>query len=309
MHRSHASELEAANVTAQPIGSQNVRARETPVSGAQGTSPRRPGPLDGLSFAVAITAASRMLLLRDRLRGRVRILARGEPLPLGSSRHRLTSGRARLDAVFAGPVTEPATAAVLICHGIAETVDHWLGVQRLLAEHGVASLVFDYAGYGRSTGTVHWAQFENDAVAAFAQLQALTPDLQPSILGFSMGSGVAAAVVDRISPRHLILCAAFTSFQAATCAVGVPKRFASAAPPIWNTAESLRRGSLPPLIVHGGRDRLFPQEMASELAAGCGASAELVIVPAQGHSEPFYRPQLSYWGHVVRRLVSGAGRR
>ena len=264
----------------------------------------RPGVLDGLSFTVAVTAASRVLILRDRLRGKLRRGAFRRQLRGTISRHTIPSRNARLDAVLATPEMEPTRAAVLICHGIAETVDHWIAVQSLLADHGVASLVFDYAGYGRSTGTVRWDQCEADAVAAFEWLQTLSPALPPSLLGFSMGSGVAAAIMDRISPKHLVLCAAFTSFQAATCAVGLPKRFACAAPPIWNTLEALRRCPSPPLIVHGERDGLFPQQMAADLAACCGASAELVIVPNQRHSEPFYEPRLSYWQHVIRRLIA-----
>ncbi len=268
---------------------------------------RRPGFLDGLSFTVAITVASRTLLLRDRLKGKVRKGRFSENSRRAVSKHAIASGRESLDAIFVRPAGEPARATLLICHGIAEIVDHWLAVQNLLAEHGIASLVFDYAGYGRSTGTVRWDQCENDAVAAFELLRALAPALQPSVLGFSMGTGVAAAILDRVSPKHLVLCGAFTSFQAAACAIGVPKRFASAVPPIWNTLESLRCCPSPPLIVHCEQDRLFPRQMASDLAACCETSAELVIVPNHGHSEPFYTPRLSYWGAVIRRVVSGIG--
>jgi uncharacterized protein len=264
---------------------------------------RRPGLLDGLSFTVAVMVASRTLILRDRLLRRVRPNRLGVDSGQSSSRHSVVSGRRVLDAVFVTPYGDSARATLLICHGIGETVDHWFSVQHLLAEHGVASLVFDYAGYGRSTGTAHWKQCEDDAIAAFELLGKLTPTLRPSILGFSMGSGVAAAIIDRISPKHLILCAAFTSFQAAACAIGLPKSLAFVVPPIWNTLESLRSCTLPALIVYGGRDRLFPQQMASDLATCCGTPAELVIVPDQEHNEPFYRPHFSYWSNIIRRLV------
>ncbi len=265
---------------------------------------RRPGFLDGLSFTLAVMVASRTLILRDRFLKRVRPARLGEDSGHSASRHSIVSGSRILDAIFVAPAREPVRAALLICHGIGETVDHWFAVQHLLAEQGVASLVFDYAGYGRSTGAVRWDQCENDAIAAFGQLQALVPALQPSILGFSMGSGVAAAILDRIAPKHLILCAAFTSFQAAACVIGLPKWLAFVAPPIWNTLESLRSCTSPVLIVHGGRDRLFPQKMASDLAFCCGSFAELVIVPDQRHNEPFYNPQLSYWNYVVCRLLA-----
>jgi uncharacterized protein len=265
---------------------------------------RRPGFLDGLSFTVAVTVASRVMILRDRLLRRIGNLQFCDVPGLKVSRHSISSGQEVLNAVFVMPAEESARAALLICHGIGETVDHWLAAQHLLAEQGIASLVFDYAGYGRSTGTVRWEHCENDAVAAFELLLELAPALQPSILGFSMGSGIAAAIMDRISPTHLILCAAFTSFQAAACAVGLPNRLAFVAPPIWNSLECLRRCPSPLLIIHGGRDRLFPQQMASDLAACCETPAELVIVAGQRHNEPSFRPHLSYWGNIIRRLVS-----
>jgi len=264
---------------------------------------RRPGFLDGLSFTVAVTAASRIMILRDRLLRRVSTRRLSDAPGQSVSRHSISSGRELLDAAFVMPAGESPRAALLICHGIGETIDHWLAVQHLLAEQGIASLVFDYAGYGRSTGTVRWEQCEVDAVAAFELLRSLAPALQPSVLGFSMGSGIAAAIMDRISPKHLVLCAAFTSFQAATCAVGLPKRLAFVAPPIWNTSECLRRCPSPPLIIHGGGDRLFPQQMALDLAARCQPSAEFVIVANQRHNEPFRRPHLSYWGNIIRRLT------
>lgn len=264
---------------------------------------QRPGVFDEFSFTIAVTAASKILLLRDRILGKVPAQAPAAAAHCLVSRHVVTSGRARLDAVFTRPRSTPR-AAVLICHGIAETVGHWRAVQLLLADHGVASLVFDYAGYGESTGTVRWRQCEADAVAAFEYLQALVPDIHPSILGFSLGSGIAAAILGRTLPRCLILCAAFTSFQDATCAVlGLPKRFAGAVPPIWNTHKSLHACTTPSLIVHGALDRLFSEQMALDLAAGCGTTARLVVMPGVHHSEPFYKPHLSYWSHVIRRLV------
>ena len=46
-----------------------------------------------------------------------------------------------LDAVLVTPDANGARASLLICHGIGETVEHWLAVQQLLAANGVASLV------------------------------------------------------------------------------------------------------------------------------------------------------------------------
>ena len=256
------------------------------------------------AFTVAITFISRVIALRDRLTG----WKESDWQPAASddsiARHVIVSGSNCLDAVFARPAQGFARASVLICHGIGETVEYWLSVQRLLAENGVASLVFDYSGYGKSTGTIDWRQCEEDAVAAFRFLQQQTPEMPVSLLGFSMGSGIAAAITPRVEAHRLVLCAAFTSFRDAAHALGVPRAVSRGVPPIWRAEESLRDCSLPVLVVHGDRDRLFPVQMASKLASCCGKDTELIIVPNLGHNQPYSRPEVSYWGPIVAWLIS-----
>ena len=264
---------------------------------------QRSEAIDNLAFTAAVTVASRSLFLRDKILGRMKPAPLKDPR-LEISRHTIASDNQLLDAVFVAPASGPVRAAVLLCHGIGETVDHWFEVQKLLADDGVASLVFDYAGYGKSSGRIRWKQCEEDTIKAFDKLKALLPKIPVSLLGFSLGSGIAAAVLDSISPQKLILCSSFTSFQAATCSVGWPHGLSFLAPPIWDTESSLRRCSLPVLILHCENDRLFPTPMASDLAASCRTQAKLVIVSDQKHNDPFYRPQRRYWNHVVSMLVS-----
>lgn len=264
----------------------------------------RSGLVDNLAFTAVVTAASRVLILRDRLLGRVNRAPLEDHSCFEISKRRITSGKRLLDAVYVAPAREPVRASVLLCHGIGETVDHWFGVQTLLAAQGLASLVFDYTGYGKSTGCIRWKQCEEDAIEAFGALKALLPDTPASMLGFSLGSGIAAAVLDYVSPQKLILCSSFTSFQAAACCTGLPRGLSFLAPPIWNTEESLRRSSLPVLVLHCEKDRLFPTLMASNLAAACKERAKLVIVSNQRHNDPYYRPHSQFWDHVVSILVS-----
>jgi hypothetical protein len=251
------------------------------------------------SFAVAIACIGRLLDFRDRVLG----WAKSGRIPAGigerASLHAIPSGANRLAAVFVEPASRPALAAVLLCHGIGETVEQWFGVQQLLAAHGVASLVFDYSGYGRSTGRPNWDQLELDAIASFAALQEFAPRLPHSVLGFSLGSGVAAATINRLGAHRLILCEAFTSFRDAAAATLVPAPLAALVPPIWHAQRPLSTCKLPVLIVHGERDRIFPIAMANDLAAYCSPKAKIVVVPGTAHNQPFRRPHLSYWGPII----------
>ncbi|MGC2298027.1 MAG: alpha/beta fold hydrolase, partial [Acidobacteriaceae bacterium] len=159
------------------------------------------------SFTIALTAISRMLLLRDRVLGRLRPVVEGAGPEATVERHRIASGKNVLDAVWVRPTAAPVRAVVLVCHGIGETVEHWVPVQELLAADGAASLVFDYSGYGRSSGRIEAAQCECDAIAAFEYLEGLAPGASIAVLGFSLGSGIAAAVMRRVRANRLVLCA------------------------------------------------------------------------------------------------------
>jgi pimeloyl-ACP methyl ester carboxylesterase len=226
-----------------------------------------------------------------------------ETAGLGVSRHAIQSGRNVLDAVLVRPESSAAQASLLICHGIGETVELWQDVQQLLAASGVASLVFDYSGYGRSGGFFNASQSEKDAVAAFHCLDGLTAPLPVAIFGMSLGSGIAAEVIGKVPAHRLVLCGAFTSLRKAAVSAGIPQVFQFGVPAIWDTEDALRRCSVPVLVVHGEKDRLFPVSMAEQLAASCASPCELVIVPNVSHADPFYHPQRSYWGSIVARFL------
>lgn len=256
-------------------------------------------PLRNLIFNIAINGSARVLVARDRLLGRIGRDLRIDASDTRVSRHAISSGRNLLDAVLVRPESGPAQASLLISHGIGETVQHWVPVQRLLAARGVVSLVFDYCGYGRSTGFFSASQAEQDVAAAFNCLHGLAAPLPVSMLGFSLGSGPSIAMLEKLDVDRLVLCAAYTSMRKGAVSVGIPRVFAGAVPPIWDAAVALPTCRKPVLVVHGERDRLFPVRMAEQLAGSCSPLAGLIIVPGLKHNEPFSRPTAAYWGLIA----------
>jgi alpha/beta superfamily hydrolase len=201
------------------------------------------------------------------------------------------------------PADNPVLASVLICHGIGETAEQWSGVQRLLAHRGVASLVFDYCGYGRSAGWFSAGRAEEDALSACGCLRALTPAAPISLLGFSLGSGVAGAVVRQLPVHRLILCAAFSSLREAAIRGGLPAFLSWLVPNIWRTADTLPESEIK-VLVQGERDSLFPVAMAESLARACGERGRLVVAAGLTHDDPYHRPEASYWDLVADEVVT-----
>ncbi len=252
-------------------------------------------------FSAGVSWVAGAMVLRDVLLGRIKP-GRGVAV---SERVGIASGRRRLDAVWARPASNAdVRAAILICHGIGEVVDHWARAQDLLAENGVASLVFNYAGCGRSRGRLSARQCERDAQAAFRWLRERMPDAPITLLGFSLGSGVAVAVAGTIPISGLVLCEAYPSFREALRSAGAPTWACCAVPDLWRSEEALRRRGLPVpvLVVHGERDRLFPVTMGERLARAAGERGELVVVHGMGHADLHAEARAEDWQAILARV-------
>jgi uncharacterized protein len=109
-------------------------------------------------------------------------------------------------------------------------------------------------------------------------------------------------VISRLHAHRLVLCQAFTSFRNAATAAWIPRRLTPLVPPIWHARQALERCCLPTLIVHGENDRLFPVQMAHDLAAWCSPVAKVLLIPGTSHNQPFRKPDLEYWGPIIAWL-------
>jgi uncharacterized protein len=255
-----------------------------------------------IAFTTALIIASRVVQLRDRLLRRVP-RSRPECPAIFATQHKILSGKNQLDSVYVKSSSGSPRSALLICHGIGEIVPQWFPIQRIFAESGIASFVFDYSGYGRSTGLADFLQFEQDAISAFLFLRNLAPNIPITLFGFSLGTGIASAVLNLVTADRLILCAGYTSFRSAARAAWIPPFLNPLVPPIWSAKQALCNCTLPILIVQGDRDRLFQTHMAHDLLACTDGRADLLILPARSHNAPFYNPQPEYWRPIIDWLL------
>ena len=199
------------------------------------------------------------------------------------------------------------TAGVLLLHGIGETVEHWEAVQQIFAAEGIASLVVDYRGFGKSGWWFSTRRAELDALAAYRYLERRLPGVALSLVGSSLGCGVAATVCRRTGARLLVLCAGYPSLRKAARTIGVPAVMTWLMHDVWSPENVLRRCEIPVLLVHGEADRLFPSGLARSLSVACTSPCELHVVAGVSHDDPIFRPGASFWRPVVERVKNAAG--
>jgi len=245
-------------------------------------------------------------LISQALMARDEVLGVAERMRRDPSREEFffSSGGRRLAGVWVGAGV--GAPAILLCHGIGETVEHWSAVQAYLRERGVGSLVFNYSGYGESSGRICVENCDEDFVAGYAELRRrVGPGGRVFVLGFSLGSGIAANGIAGLMPppEGLFLCEAFTSLREAARAGGAPGWMVREIPNVRDTVRAVGLMQLPVCVMHSDGDRLFPVEMAMKIATACGDRGELVVASGLRHNEPYLKPTDAYWAPVVERVL------
>ena len=169
-----------------------------------------------------------------------------------------TSDRERLHAWFV-----PAPAArgtVLLFHGNAGNISHRIDYLAMLHRLGYSSFLFDYRGYGRSSGRPSEQGTYRDAEAAWQHLTAARgiPPRQIALLGESLGAAVAAWLATEREVAALVIASAFTSVPDLGAEVYpfLPVRLLSRFR--YDTLGALARVRAPVLVAHSPQDEIVP---------------------------------------------------
>lgn len=107
-----------------------------------------------------------------------------------------------------GAAAAPAGEALIYLGGNAERVEQALPLlHQWLPTHSIYSLA--YRGYGASEGQPTEAALEQDALALYDAVQQLHPQGRITVMGRSLGTGVAAAVAAQRQPARTALITPF----------------------------------------------------------------------------------------------------
>ena len=220
----------------------------------------------------------------------------------------IRSGDRTLDATLVRAAADSAPA-LLIFHGTDEAVSYWADTQALLYRHGITSMVFDYSGFGRSTGRPTMAHLEQDADAAYAEFsRQIGQRVRPYVLGYSLGSGVVFEAVDRWTPQPagVVFVASYSSARDGAVAFGLVPQWATfLLPDVWNNVRDARNLRQPLLVMQSDADQLFPVRMARAVFDAATVPKQMVVLHGYRHEDGHQRPTDDYWAPVVRFLMTG----
>jgi pimeloyl-ACP methyl ester carboxylesterase len=152
-------------------------------------------------------------------------------------------------------------SVILLVHGRSDNIASRAYVMRVLAAHGLGVLMFDYRGYGASTGNPSEAHLVQDTLTAYRWLRDQgIPSRSIVVLGQSLGDYPASVLAAEQPVAALILVSPFTSLPDALAErlFWLPIRLVPWTRNRFDVASSLARFSGPTLLIASRVDGVVP---------------------------------------------------
>src|SRR5215210_1687127 len=183
------------------------------------------------------------------------------------------------------PAPEPR-GVVLLLPGNAGNISHRIEYALMFRRLGYNTVLLDYRGYGKSTGTPSEEGTYRDADAAWRWLtetRAIPPN-QIVVFGESLGGGVGSWLASRYTPRALVLASTFTSSVdlGAELYPFLPVRLISRFR--YDTLRRLPDVHVPVLVIHSPTDEVIPYSHGERLYAAANEPKEFLEI-AGGHND------------------------
>lgn len=191
----------------------------------------------------------------------------------------------RPGAVLRGWIVNPGKPApILYFGGNAERIEaNRDGFARMFPGRSVYLVA--YRGYGASSGEPGEKALVGDALALFDHVQSVHPRQPVSVIGRSLGSGVASQLAAQRPVAALALVTPFDSM------VSTAQSHYPVFPVGWllteryESAKALHAFRTPILIVHGGRDDIVPEKNTLRLIEALPRPAKVVRIAAADHND------------------------
>ena len=194
---------------------------------------------------------------------------------------------------------EPAAKryTVLVCHGNAGNISHRL--DRVLLMHsnlGTDVLLFDYRGFGQSSGRPTEAGTYDDVRTAYRYLveeRGLAED-RIVLFGESLGAAVALQLATEVGAAGLVLEAPFTSIRdmAKEAYPFIPNGWVRTR---YENIEKIPTLEMPLLVVHGTDDETVPFAHGKNLFEAANEPKRFLPIDGAGHSDAFLVGRDVYW--------------
>jgi pimeloyl-ACP methyl ester carboxylesterase len=185
---------------------------------------------------------------------------------------------------------------VFYLHGNAGSLNSWGGVAKTYTDLNYDVFMLDYRGYGKSEGSINsQGQLFDDIQTAYDKMKDKYSEGKIIVLGYSIGTGLAAKLASTNSPRLLILQAPYYSLT------DVMRHTYPVIPTLilkyrLETDDYIKNCKMPIVIFHGDQDKVIYYGSSLKLKAEFKKQDILITLVGQGHNgmteNPDYKTEI-----------------
>jgi len=179
---------------------------------------------------------------------------------------------------------DSSKGVVFYLHGNAGSLSTWGEVAKTYTHLNYDVFMLDYRGYGKSEGSINGqSQFFQDIQTAYEKLQSKYSEDKIIVLGYSIGTGLAAKVASTNNPRLLILQAPYYSLT------DMMRHSYPIIPTFilkykFETDEYIKSCKMPVIIFHGDQDEVVYYGSSLKLRKEFKKQDTLITLAGQGHN-------------------------
>jgi fermentation-respiration switch protein FrsA (DUF1100 family) len=181
---------------------------------------------------------------------------------------------------------ENPRATLLFSHGNGGDITIRADFANKLREEGYSVLLYDYRGYGKSTGSPHEAGLYLDSQAAYDYLRNVlqVPASEIILFGESLGAAVSIDLATKRECAGLVSLSPFTNIcEMAWRTLPIPIGWVLRSR--YDSIAKIRQLQTPLTIVHGTNDTLVPIRMGRELFNAHPGRKQFFEIPGAGHND------------------------
>lgn len=194
---------------------------------------------------------------------------------------------------------------IVLFHGNAGNISHRLELLAPFVRRGLGALLFDYRGYGLSTGKPSEKAFQEDALAVWdylTQVKGIAPERLVAF-GRSIGAAPATYLAAGRKVGRLVLEGSFTSGGDLARRIFGYLPLHLAMKNNWEVSRTLKRVRVPVMILHGRLDDVVPFSLGEKLAREHSAGQVVFwAVEGGGHLDLYAVLGESYYERIERFL-------
>ncbi len=183
--------------------------------------------------------------------------------------------------------TAPAVSKGLIfyLHGNAGDLSRWGEYAIDFTQLGYDVVMFDYHGYGKSTGYPNHDNLESDASFLFNWVNTNFKFSKIIIYGRSLGSALATELAAKTSPNLLILETPFAEFEDVVYWPLQPTLYWLPHDKAFSNAAFLSKVKCRKVIFHGTNDWVVPLSSAQKLIPMLDDPSDFITIEGGGHKD------------------------